>query len=194
MSLRGWILLPGLLLAGCGGSGNPAAVAGSFWEAVREGDHERMAALSSPADRERLERFWKTAPASVQLGEVLRSNGRAAVETELSYEGHPEVRLRLDTHLINVDGDWKVDLARTRRELAGAWIELGVEQARQAVEEGMAELAEGLEEGLRGLGGAGEELEAGMQTLDEALERGREALDRALEVLREPRGESGVTP
>jgi len=108
-------------LAACGEVASPEEVALEFWTAAAAHDFAVAAPFSTatrPADvQASLGTFSPSA--SPAIGEALMSENRASVET-IFLGSTARERLAFDTHLVQVDGAWRVDLAATAEELGRA--------------------------------------------------------------------------
>jgi hypothetical protein len=105
-------------LAACGEGASPEEVALEFWTAAAARNYA-VAAPFSTASRasDVAASLGSFAPeGSPAIGEALRSENRALVET--TFLGHaPSERIAFETHLVQVDGAWRVDLDATAKEL-----------------------------------------------------------------------------
>jgi hypothetical protein len=148
--------IAGLLAAfGCGLlEDGPRGVATRFWEALEAGDLDGARRLASPTSADALDEWFTRQPlAEPVLGETLRNDRAAVVETALVVgRGEAPLHARFPTHLVRQDGAWRVDVDRTRRELAEALLAAGARRVQEAVAEGLNELGEALEQGTQELG------------------------------------------
>lgn len=157
-----------LLLAACGApDGDPEAVVAAFWAAISERDLERARAHASRVSAASVDEWGEGYEIrSVSLGQTLRNQSAAVVETSLTtgdddgddaFELHP----RFQTHLVLEDGAWRVDVTRTREDLDRAIIATAAARVRSALAEGAHEIGEALREGMDQLERALRGLESG---------------------------------
>jgi hypothetical protein len=108
-------------LVACGEAASPEEVALEFWTAAAARNYEGAAPFSTGRGAADVESsLGSFAPAgSPAIGEALRSENRALVETTFLGAAADE-RVAFETHLVQVDGAWRVDLAATAQELGSA--------------------------------------------------------------------------
>lgn len=141
-------------LAAClPGRAGPGAVTAGFWNAVRERDDAEARALASRTSADLIDAWDRDyAIRKVVLGAVLQSQSQASVETSLTtVRGELELVVELETYLVREDGHWRVDVARTQRELARGLIAASAAHARDAIAAGVHQMGQALEEGVREL-------------------------------------------
>lgn len=158
------------LALGCAPDPNgPEPTTARFWEAVAAGEFATAAELCDRASPAEVRQIANTHPfGRVTLGEPLHGEAQARVPTQLTLDGEGR-ELSFDTHLVEIEGKWRVDLRATRRALT---------------RELLAASLEGIHEALRERGEAFvEEFEARALEASEAL---RETLEELEKSLRDP--------
>ena len=188
-----------LLLPGCIQERSPQAVTQDFWHALVVSDAKGVAeysTLSDPAGYDGYGRNWQDVTPSI--GEVAVDGEQARVATVLSGQ-HEAAPLQIDTHLVRVAGEWKVDYARTGNQLTtGSFGALGsaleqfgrhITQQSKAASDGFAvsmqRMSEQLAEASRTLG---QQTSKDIGTYGAALRRSMDALAGSTEkALREER-------
>jgi len=156
-----------ILLAACSPSGPDAReTASAFWAAVSSGDIDSARPFASRSSAASLDDWDReTRIREAVLGEVLSNEDHAMVETSLvTRRGEGEWSIALQTHLVREQGEWRVDVRRTREAVTQAQIAAGIEQVERAVATGVQEFGKALEEGVR-------ELERSMREALEDLEQ-----------------------
>ncbi|HEU4428200.1 MAG TPA: hypothetical protein VFT98_05570 [Myxococcota bacterium] len=108
-------------LASCSEAASPEEVALEFWTAAAAREYAIAAPFSTARHASDVAAsLGSFAPeGSPAIGEALRSENRALVETTFHGEGADE-HVAFETHLVQVDGAWRVDLAATADELGSA--------------------------------------------------------------------------
>jgi len=143
------LLLGGALLLGaCGpvGRGAPGDVTRQFWTALAQGDFDAARERSTAPTPAPLRELAESHPvAEIEIGQVLRNELQALVETRLRRDGK-DVPLTFNTHLARYDGEWRVDAEATRAELSRAALAFSVEELKQSLEVGAELLADTLEQ------------------------------------------------
>lgn len=95
----------------CSAKITPQEVTQSFWLAIEQNDSQDIKTLiSSPAD------FDGTMPfqvSDIQTKKVVIENQLATVETELVVLDEKPFRTTIQTHLIQIQNNWKVDYQKT---------------------------------------------------------------------------------
>lgn len=144
----------------------PSRVARSYWDAVLAHDGAAASALAlTPAESRDAELAPPRALASISLGRILRDEDTALVETSAVFaDGDQPVSFH--THLARQGGQWRVDVAETRRDLTRAALGASLEQVRESLARSADSLSEALQRSA---------LEA-----SEALRRALDELDRDL--------------
>ncbi len=135
------------LLTGCSVPANE--IAGRFWTAVQTGDLQTAIHFRSASSADLVA---ETAQAlvidEVLIGETLQNNRLAIVRTSLRTSTDGDLlRISFDTHLVQEEGVWRVDLGETHAEMTGAVVAANVRQVGEAIDEGLKELGEALERG-----------------------------------------------
>ena len=107
-------------LSACGEPASPEEVALEFWTAAAARDYAVAAPFSTATHASDVAAsLGSFSPGgSLSIGEALRSENRALVET--TFLGNANERVAFETHLVQVDGVWRVDLAATADELGSA--------------------------------------------------------------------------
>jgi hypothetical protein len=144
----------------------PREAAGKFWAALASADVAAAQALADPADPEEeraLRELLEQHPfASYELGETLRGDATALVETRARLAGERASEIAFHTHLARDGAGWRVQAAETRREVVRAALAAAVEDVKaslqesarhlsDAVERGALEFSEALREALEGV-------------------------------------------
>ncbi len=122
------IIILGTTLTACdripflrGGSDSPAEVARSFWEATQAGDMDLAQTFATGSESVSLNtpEGGDAGITNVQIGEATIEGERASVPTTLTNTMASEQPsdLAISTLLVQVDGDWKVDLDQTMNEV-----------------------------------------------------------------------------
>lgn len=144
-------------------------VAGRFWEAIESGDLEDARREASRISADALDAWFSDQSlGEATLGETLRNDTLAVVETSLSVgEGETPLQATFPTHLVREEGAWRIDVDRTRRELAQALFAAGALRVQEAINEGLDELGRALEQGAR-------ELDDALHEALEELQKDRE--------------------
>lgn len=139
--------LAALLLAGACQrfDDTPRQVASEFWEAMQAGDHAAARAVSTPASATSLAALAEESPLQdVDFGEILRNEQTALVETTAVLEERG-VELTFNTHLAHLESGWKVDAAKSRREITRAALAASVAELRRTLSAGTTAVAEQVE-------------------------------------------------
>ncbi len=147
MALRMLFILISLgLINACESAAAPKQVADKFWQAALAKDVDAMKRLVIPEQQEHIELDLLDSVERYSLGEMIVKENTASVETNLILKDSGK-QLSLNTRLVRVDKDWKVDykktaspfvLSREMSELLG-----GIEQLTEQFAD---ELAESVEE------------------------------------------------
>lgn len=160
-------ILSGLIVAGaaaCFMIPGPGQVAREFWEAVRDGDHDTVEALSLDSRDARLDLEDTDARIeSIEIGDARVDGDEAEVETRLSgTDGDVTLDVEFETLLVRRGGEWYVDLDRTGSRLVAAIVGASMEHLGRAIGEGLQAALDGLADGLdevgRALGETGEDV------------------------------------
>ncbi len=95
----------------CASKITPQEVTRSFWQAVEQHKNQDLKNLiSSAADFDDKRSF---SVSDIQIGKVIIEGELASVETELVVLAEKPFRTTIKTHLIQIDGSWKVDYQKT---------------------------------------------------------------------------------
>ena len=95
----------------CASKITPQEVTQSFWQAVEQHKNQDLKNLiSSAADFDDKRSF---SVSDIQIGKVIIEGELASVETELVVLTEKPFRTTIKTHLIQIDGSWKVDYQKT---------------------------------------------------------------------------------
>lgn len=162
-------ILAALALACAPDPNGPEQMTARFWEAVAASEFAAAAELCDGASPTEVRQLATAHPFdSVTLGEPLHGEAHARVPTHLGL-GSEGRALSFETHLVELEGEWRVDLRASRRALT---------------RELLAGSLEGIHEALRESGEAFvEEFEARALEASEAL---RETLEELEESLHDP--------
>jgi len=140
------------LTTACGGGAGeqPTDVAQNFWDAVIEGDIDtaRKHATRGSADSISINDD-QAGSGEFTLGEQSIDGDKATVSTSLvSQNDGAEMKMELETVLLQEDGAWKVDFDQTMMSMFGGAMGAMMEGMGKAMQEGMEEMARGLQEGM----------------------------------------------
>jgi len=118
---RSALLVALAALAACGQVASPEEVALEFWTAAAAHDYAVAAPFSTAARASQVAAsLGAFAPeGSPAIGEALMSENRALVETIFLGNAAGE-RIAFETHLVQIDGAWRVDLDATAQEFGRA--------------------------------------------------------------------------
>ncbi|MGM0768829.1 MAG: hypothetical protein ACQEV6_12440 [Pseudomonadota bacterium] len=109
-----WVTLA-MVLAACSKPDTPQEVAAAFWQAMADndaGDVVEYSTLTSADDFDQFQRDWADVVPS--FGRVVIDNADATIVTRLPAEnGGISERREVITYLVEQDGQWLVDYART---------------------------------------------------------------------------------
>jgi hypothetical protein len=143
------VFLLALLACACTPPGEaPDEVARRFWDALDAGRYAEARALSTAPDESALRELATRHPLTrVELGQVLRNENAALVETVAMLEGARQTELAFNTHLARFEGSWRVEVDPTRRELLRSALSASVEDVRESLEESAEMLSETIERG-----------------------------------------------
>lgn len=121
---------------GCGEATAPEEVALEFWTAAVQRDYGAAEPYSNAADEADIADLVGSFSPSMSpvIGEALLSEERALVETVFLI-GAAHEPMRFDTHLVQVDGAWRVDLGATGEDLRRARISVPAERVKQSLEQ-----------------------------------------------------------
>jgi len=152
-ALLGLVVVAG---AACFMASGPKDVAYEFWDAVSEGDRERIETLALDPRDVRLDfEDEESRIESFEIGEADVEGDVARVDTYLTGSNDDDVmELEFETVLVRRDGEWLVDLEETSRRLVVAVIGASMEGLGEAIGEGMKGAMEGLADGMEELGRA----------------------------------------
>lgn len=143
-------LFLGLLLVqpSCGlFASGPDRVAKEFWEAVAAGELDGAKAFSTEADLRRLARLAERyAIEEVEVGSVLTHDSTAEVGTTLELETGLSVSFH--TELRRYDEGWRVDAAASGQALRQAIVEVSLTELRESFRESAERIGEAVELGL----------------------------------------------
>lgn len=113
------LICSALLLAACVQEDTPQEATQAFWQAVVANDAAGVVRHSTLADAAQYDTFgrdWQGRTPS--FGKIVVEGDQATVATVLAGPGEA-TSPQFVTHLVRVDGAWKVDYARTGKALAG---------------------------------------------------------------------------
>ncbi len=136
-------------LAGCPPlDAAPLDVTQRFWEALDAGRLAEARELSAaPSERGLRKLADRHAFGRVELGQVLRNESAALVETHAVLDDARETRIAFNTHLSRFDGDWRVELEETRREIVRSSLVASVEEVQDSLRDSAEILSDTLERG-----------------------------------------------
>ena len=186
-------------LSSCGADRSPEAVAKLYWQAVADSNWEAVTALA--ADQgvvsigERDVVIKEIVVGESFIDEFTMDEDRATVPVELilldEEEGESkEERIVVDTHLLQVDKKWRVDLIETDKSYGHALLSLSftklesvlesaAQQAGDVLNEGLSDMEELLKDELReGMDGFNQLLLEGMNDIGSMLKLGVEELNK----------------
>jgi len=123
----------------------PRQVADEFWTALQHEDFETARRLSGEAGENELRELAQAHPIdALAFGEILRNQSKALVETTAVLEPR-DVEVTFHTHLVQADGEWRVDLNATRRDLTRQTLAASFEQVRESLRGGTDRLMQEFE-------------------------------------------------
>ena len=181
------ICLASLTLFACGGGGDPADVAQSYWSAIKTGDTAAAEQwiianeTSTSSTGFGKAQFETDKIDEIRFGQALVEGDSARVPTTVvptadATKASPTLgEINFDTKLVKIDGVWKVDQQLTENNMLGAVFAMAMGAMGQAFSEGMQGAMEGVGEALA------EGMTQGMQALGEGLAEGFEGLGAGLE-------------
>lgn len=186
-----WILtvIACLTLLACGDkSDDPGIVAEDYWAAVQQGDEatiKRLSLSKEPSAETSVFTSKTTIEgdkiSEIRFGDVVIDAADARVPTTIipgpeSQPGRSEVlEISFDTHLVKVEGEWKVDKSDTDNNMMTAAFTAALGAMGEAFSEGIKEAAEGIGEAIsEGMGAMVEGLAEG---LSEGIELAKEGAD-----------------
>ncbi len=192
-----WILtiIACLTLLACGDkSDDPGVVAEDYWAAIQQGDEatiKRLSLTREPSGKTAVFTSKTTIEGDkireIRFGDALIDADDARVPTTIvtkpesipepeTQPGRNEVlEISFDTHLVKVEGEWKVDKSDTDSNMMTAAFTAALGAMGEAFSEGIKEAAEGIGEAIsEGMGAMVEGLAEG---LSEGLEIAREGAD-----------------
>ncbi|MGV6816300.1 MAG: hypothetical protein ACWA44_03405 [Thiotrichales bacterium] len=156
------IALVALLLAACGQEPGPEEVTEAFWQAVVDGDAQKMQELAAENSLENpklLDNSEKMLT-SFETGEATINGDQAEVPTTLigNHNGK-ETRMPVTTFLVKQEDGWKVDGQASVNTMVSSSIELMMqsmtdnlssmgEELNNAISSGMSEFMGGIQEGM----------------------------------------------
>lgn len=156
------IALVALLLAACGQEPAPEEVTEAFWQAVVDGDTQKMQELAADNSLENpklLDNSEKMLT-SFETGEATITGDQAEVPTTLigNHNGK-ETRMPVTTFLVKQEDGWKVDGQASVNTMVSSSIELMMqsmtdnlssmgEELNNAISSGMSEFMGGIQEGM----------------------------------------------
>jgi hypothetical protein len=130
-----------------GGSDGPDDVARSFWEAARAGDMELAQTFATGSESMSLNQpeGGETGITDVAIGTPTVDGERATVPTTLTntLAGPEPSDLAINTTLVQVDGDWKVDLDETMDEVMRGIMGVSMTDMGQAMGEAVVGAMQG---------------------------------------------------
>lgn len=164
-----FLILSTSFLSACSTPKTPQQVTQVFWQSVLDGKTEEIVKYSTLTDSKQYDHFsksWENYRPS--LGKIVIEGENARIETNFTASADTKDEKRLfTTHLVQRDGNWLVDYARTKEEIQGGVIgnllgKLG--QAGKQLSSQLDETAGNLDIKLKRMG---DELEALAKSLDE---------------------------
>jgi hypothetical protein len=144
----------------------PRDVAVAFWAALDDRDLDSALALSNAGSASELRELTDgLALANVDLGQILRNESAALVETRADFVRR-EMDLSFNTHLSRAGETWRVDVDATESELRRTALAASFEDIRESIGESTDLLVEEFEkQALQ----ASEVLRQALEELEESL-------------------------
>lgn len=144
----------------------PREVAAAFWAALETRDLDAALALSDAGSRSELRELTEgLSLANVDLGQILRNESAALVETRADFVRR-DMDLAFNTHLTRAGATWRVDVNATEHELRRTALAASFEDVRESISESTDLLVEEFEK--RALQ-ASEALREALEELEESL-------------------------
>ena len=136
-----------------GGSDGPTNVAQSFWQAAQAGDMELAQTFATGSESVSLNtpEGGDAGITNVQFGDAIIDGEAAAVPTTITNTMASEqpTDLSINTSLVQVDGEWKVDLDKTMDEVMRGIMGVSMTDMAQAMGNAMVGAVEGMADGMQ---------------------------------------------
>ena len=171
-----------MLLVGCNGKDQtPESVAAEFWQAVIDQDMEKAKTLASwdTVDYLKYIRSGQLKPERYELGEVLKSDRTATIETMLysQPQGQASIKIPGRTVLLSTEHGWRVDLKETIGSTVKETVGTVFDQLNNLMQDGLKGLDKQLSDSMKGFD---KQLSDTMDEVGKALEKGTEELRNEL--------------
>ncbi len=136
-----------------GGSDGPIAAAEGFWEAAQAGDMDLAQTFATGSETVSLNAPDSGGPGitAVQFGDAIEEGDVATVPTTITNtmaSAEPS-DLAINTSLVRVDGEWKVDLDKTMDEISRGIMGVSMTDMAQAMGDAMVGAVQGMAEGMQ---------------------------------------------
>ena len=160
---RSWLLIGVfpilLLLAACNSKeATPESVAADFWQAVIDKDMEKAKNLATwdSVDYLKYIRSGQLKPERYELGEVMRGDRNAVIETMLysQQQGQASIKIPGRTALISTEHGWRVDLKQTIGSTLKETVGTVFDQLNNLMQEGLKGFDKQLSDSVKEIGKA----------------------------------------
>ena len=175
-----------MLLTACF-SQQPDDVAKQYWHGVLSGDIDTLREVAATNSQSNVNRIAKPDTGStVSFGETTISGDAATVVTTVHWvDGDSMLDITLNTALVEEDGSWKVDIAKTRRSLYAGLFNNAFSSLSDSIEEGataLQRMGEDIADDInREILKAGKELQKQTEQASKELEEMLEELEQELQ-------------
>jgi len=147
------------LIVGCNAKqATPESVAAEFWQAVIDRDMEKAKNMATwdSVDYLKYIRSGQLKPERYELGEVMRGDRSAVIETTLysQPQGQASVRIPGRTALISTEHGWRVDLKQTIGSTLKETVGTVFDQLNNLMQEGLKGFDKQLSESVKEIGKA----------------------------------------
>jgi hypothetical protein len=152
-------------LVACGSRGDePEDVARQFWSAMEARDIEKARSCATEETAGSLTINEEAGDEDVEIvfGDVTFEDGRAQVKTTMvtSHEG-TEIKIPMQTVLVEENGAWKVDVDQTMMSLFGGAMGAMMQGMGEAMQKGMEDMGNAMTDAMEG---AMDEMEQSLQS------------------------------
>ena len=112
-TIRQYLILAFILITplACASKMTPEEVTQSFWQAVEQNNNQALKNLMTATTD--FDGKISHSVSDIQTSKVIMDDGIASVTTELVVLDEKPFRVKIETHLIQINGDWKVDYQKT---------------------------------------------------------------------------------
>ena len=153
------LILMMYLIVGCNAKqATPESVAAEFWQAVIDRDMEKAKNMATwdSVDYLKYIRSGQLKPERYELGEVMRGDRSAVIETTLysQPQGQASVRIPGRTALISTEHGWRVDLKQTIGSTLKETVGTVFDQLNNLMQEGLKGFDKQLSESVKEIGKA----------------------------------------